>query len=166
MGESPRLIGGSDSFSRNKYFTAFVLIKTEGDVEEIIKKLRGDGVIEAYPLAGEYQIIARVEAQTEKSMESILKHKIRDLDSVKGTITLNVHEPSHIPSRDLESRIERIIGETGVVKPKYGGYEVQVVNEAVFPWSALFNVLLESSMEVWVTRKDGMIVISSKPPSF
>ncbi|MEM2942419.1 MAG: Lrp/AsnC ligand binding domain-containing protein, partial [Candidatus Bathyarchaeia archaeon] len=75
MGESPRLIGGSDSFSRNKYFTAFVLIKTEGDVEEIIKKLRGDGVIEAYPLAGEYQIIARVEAQTEKSMESILKHK-------------------------------------------------------------------------------------------
>jgi len=166
LGQNPRPLRENNISARSRHFTAFILIKTEGNVEETIKKLESYGIKEAYPLTGEYQIIAKVEAQTEESIESILKQKVKQIDSIKGTITLNVHGPPEILSRDLESRIERMISETGIVKPKYGGYEIQVVNETVFPWPALFKVLLESSMEVWITRKDGTIVISCKPPSF
>jgi hypothetical protein len=164
LSKNPTRLGESKPPSKNRYFTAFILMKAEGNAEETIKELKTYGIKEAYPLTGEYQIIARVEAQTEELIEDILKHKIKQIDSIKGTITLNVQAPEII-SRDLESRIERMISETGIVKPKYGGYEIQVVNETVFPWSALFKVLLEYSMEVWITQKDETIIISCKPPS-
>lgn len=148
-----------------KPLTSFVLIKMENDIEENIKKIRRiEGVKETYPLTGEYNAIAKVEVEPEEYIENVVK-KINAIESVKGTLTLNVQAPLEVLYRDLETRIKKMIGETGAVNPKYGGYEICVLNEVMFPWAAVFKVLLESYLEVWLSKKDGSIVITCKPPS-
>jgi DNA-binding Lrp family transcriptional regulator len=69
---------------------AFVLINTalgsELDVLAELKKI--DGVVEAREVYGVYDVVAEVEAETEKALKDIVFAKIRTLKHVRSTLTL------------------------------------------------------------------------------
>ncbi|MEM2123187.1 MAG: hypothetical protein QXE79_06085, partial [Candidatus Bathyarchaeia archaeon] len=81
------------------------------------------------------------------------------------TLTLKVKPPIPRAYIDLESKIEDVVGETGIIKPKYGGYDIAVLDESMFPWPTVFKLLLEHQFEIWVTQSKGRILVSCKPPS-
>jgi DNA-binding Lrp family transcriptional regulator len=122
--------------------TAFILIKIEGGLKETIQKLKKiPGLKRAYPVTGEYNVIAKLEAETEDEIRKLVA-QIKMIDSIKGTLTLKVQPPLPHVYEDVESRIRGVIGETGIVDPKYDGYEVIVIDESTFPWPAVFKLLL------------------------
>jgi DNA-binding Lrp family transcriptional regulator len=69
---------------------AFVLINTalgsELDVLAELKKI--DGVVEAREVYGVYDVVAEIEAETEKALKDIVFAKIRTLKHVRSTLTL------------------------------------------------------------------------------
>ncbi|MEM3561709.1 MAG: Lrp/AsnC ligand binding domain-containing protein [Candidatus Freyarchaeota archaeon] len=150
---------------KERRYTAFVLIKAEGELREVIKGLRKiEGVKEAYPLIGEYNAIAKLEVESTDQIEPTAQKILNSIGPVKVAFTLNVQAPPPHIFGDIESRIRQVVGETGVVNPKYGGYEIQVINETMFPWLATFKTLLEYPHEIWISQKDNRIVITTKPP--
>ena len=64
---------------------------------------------------------------------------------------------------DPQNEVIKIVGNTGEVAPEYGGYEIKVVKPDLFPWHAVFDVLIEAGQEVWITKKDGTITIHTEP---
>ncbi len=69
---------------------AFVLINAEvGKTGEILKELRGiEGIVEAYSVAGPYDIIAKLQADKfEKVAEGVTK-KLHKIGGIKNTVTL------------------------------------------------------------------------------
>jgi DNA-binding Lrp family transcriptional regulator len=69
---------------------AFVLINTalgsEIDVLSELKKI--DGVVEAREVYGVYDVVAEIEAETEKILKDIVFSRIRTLKNVRSTLTL------------------------------------------------------------------------------
>lgn len=61
-------------------------------------------------------------------------------------------------------KLKGLVGESGIVSELYGGYEITVLDTNVFPWEGVFNLLLDASYEVWITRSLNKLVILSKPP--
>lgn len=166
MSENSDLSETHKNTTKKGYFVAFVLIKIEGDLEEVLKSLKKiDGVKEAYSLFGEYDAIVKLEVESADEVEAIANKILDSIGPVKVVLTLRTYAPPPFIYGDIESRLKLNVGETGVVNPKYGGYEIQVLNEFMFPWLAVFKVLLETNMEIWVSWKDKRIVITSKPPS-
>ena len=49
---------------------------------------------------------------------------------------------------DLQDKVLKIAGDTGEVAPVYGGYEITVVKPDLFPWHAVFDLLIETGQEV------------------
>ncbi len=68
---------------------AFVLVRTEAgkafQVVEGIKKI--EGVVEAYTITGEYDVIAKVEAADIKELGEKVVTKIHTIDGVHSTVT-------------------------------------------------------------------------------
>lgn len=68
---------------------AFVLVRTEAgkafQVVEGIKKI--EGVVEAYAITGEYDVIAKVEAADIKELGEKVVTKIHTIDGVHSTVT-------------------------------------------------------------------------------
>jgi hypothetical protein len=154
-----------DAAARRGCYTAFVLIKAEGELRDVIKSLRKiEEVKEAYPLIGEYNAIAKLEVKSVDQVEPTAQKILSSIGPVKVALTLNVHAPPPHVFGDIEGRIRQVVGETGIVNPKYGGYEIQVLNETMFPWLAVFKTLLEYPHEIWVSQRDSRIVITTKPP--
>lgn len=73
---------------------AFVLINTEiGSESEVVKELRKiEGVEEAYPVYGVYDIVAKVSAETMDKLKEIVTWRIRRLDKVRSTLTMIIIE--------------------------------------------------------------------------
>ncbi|MEM0313549.1 MAG: Lrp/AsnC ligand binding domain-containing protein [Candidatus Bathyarchaeia archaeon] len=73
---------------------AFVLINTEiGSETEVVKELRKiEGVEEAYPVYGVYDIVAKVSAETMDKLKEIVTWRIRRLDKVRSTLTMIIIE--------------------------------------------------------------------------
>ncbi|MCS7095638.1 MAG: Lrp/AsnC ligand binding domain-containing protein [Candidatus Bathyarchaeota archaeon] len=73
---------------------AFVLINTEiGSETEVVKELRKiEGVEEAYPVYGVYDIVAKVSADTMDKLKEIVTWRIRRLDKVRSTLTMIIIE--------------------------------------------------------------------------
>lgn len=69
---------------------AFVLINAETGAEnELLKILKTiPEVKEAYVVYGVYDIIARVQTDTERELKDVVTSKIRRLDKVRSTITM------------------------------------------------------------------------------
>lgn len=72
--------------------TAFLLINTEiGSEAEVLKDLRKiEGVEEAFPVYGVYDIVARVKSSTMELLKEIVTWKIRRLGKVRSTLTMIV----------------------------------------------------------------------------
>ncbi len=68
----------------------FVLVDIEPNREkEVYEKLiKLPQIVELYPLFGEYDLIAKVEAESFDSIGDIVVQKIRSVDGVKATKTL------------------------------------------------------------------------------
>ena len=68
----------------------FVLIDIEPTREKEVyqKLLTIEQIVELYPLFGEYDLIAKVEADTYDAIGGIVVSKIRSIDGVKATKTL------------------------------------------------------------------------------
>ena len=69
---------------------AFVLINTAlGSELEVLAELKKiDGVVEAREVYGVYDVVAEVEAETEKTLKEIVFSRIRTLKHVRSTLTL------------------------------------------------------------------------------
>ena len=78
--------------------TAYVLINAEpkkmGEVAKEIKKIRGvvEAQTSARPLYGDYNIMAKIEAETMDQLKEIVASQIRRMESVRSTATMIVME--------------------------------------------------------------------------
>lgn len=68
----------------------FVLISTEPSKEqEIFRTLQKiEGITEIHPLFGEYDLIAKVEAENFSELSEIIVERIRKVEGIKNTKTL------------------------------------------------------------------------------
>lgn len=68
----------------------FVLIGTEPKKEREVydKLLKIEEVVELYPLFGEYDLIAKVEAEDYNTIGEVVVAKIRSIEGVRTTKTL------------------------------------------------------------------------------
>lgn len=71
---------------------AFVLISTnlgtEGVLQKELKKV--EEIVGVYQVFGPYDVVAVIEAESEEEIKHIIFSKIRTLQYLKATITLNV----------------------------------------------------------------------------
>jgi DNA-binding Lrp family transcriptional regulator len=68
----------------------FVLISVEPSMERDVyqRLLKIEEVVELYPLFGEYDLIAKVEAETYDKIGEIVVSKVRAIEGIKATKTL------------------------------------------------------------------------------
>jgi DNA-binding Lrp family transcriptional regulator len=71
---------------------ALVLINVEmGSEGEVLKALRKmDGVVEAFAVYGNYDVVAKVQAESLEKLNQIVTGKIRKMENVKATQTMIV----------------------------------------------------------------------------
>ena len=70
--------------------TGYILIRTEpGSIREVFYALRDiEGLVEAHPVIGRYNIMAKVKAEKFEQLAYIIIDKISSMNSVKSTETL------------------------------------------------------------------------------
>ncbi len=78
--------------------TAYVLITCDLDYEEqIIEELKQlTNVKEAHEILGAYDILAKVESDSRKSLRDTIAWKIRKLNRVRSTLTLYANRENRI----------------------------------------------------------------------
>jgi hypothetical protein len=64
---------------------------------------------------------------------------------------------------DVEEKLIEAVKGTGEVNALYGGFEVRVDNPTRFPWYKILSLLIEIGHEIWVSKKEDIIHITSKP---
>jgi uncharacterized protein with GYD domain len=71
---------------------AFVLISTNLGTEKVLRsELRKvEGIVGVYEVFGPYDMVAVVEAESDEEVKYIIFSKIRTLQYLKSTLTLNV----------------------------------------------------------------------------
>jgi DNA-binding Lrp family transcriptional regulator len=72
---------------------ALVFINSRFENTELVNDLaKVEGVSEAYPSRGMYDAVAMVQAETFTKVKEIVAQRIRNIDSVKSTLTLTLIE--------------------------------------------------------------------------
>jgi DNA-binding Lrp family transcriptional regulator len=73
---------------------AFVLINVEsGSEDEVLRELKKiEGVEEAYFSYGVYDLITKIKADTMENLKDMVTRRIRSLNKVRSTLTLNMME--------------------------------------------------------------------------
>ncbi|MFH1850003.1 MAG: hypothetical protein ABH879_07535 [archaeon] len=61
-----------------------------------------------------------------------------------------------------ESELKGMIKDTGAVFVLYGSYEIEISDPKNFPWAGVFDWLLSCGCEVYITRKEGRVAITTK----
>jgi hypothetical protein len=64
---------------------------------------------------------------------------------------------------DLETKLKKIVKDTGKVNSVYGGFEILIAKPALFPWYRVFNLLTDIDQEVWINKREGKICITTEP---
>ncbi len=85
--------------------TAYIMIKCEiGSEHSIINNLKTiDGVKEVHGTFGAYDIITKVEANTEDKLIEIISKRIRMVPKIRATLTLMTHEKNSLFAKKLSS---------------------------------------------------------------
>ena len=72
--------------------SAFVLVNTnlgkEVEVESELRKV--EGIVGVYQVYGVYDVVIKIEAESEKQLKDIIFSKIRTLEDVRSTLTLTM----------------------------------------------------------------------------
>ncbi len=73
---------------------AFVLVSAEvGKTREILGELKKiEGVVEAYTVAGSYDIVAKLQADKFEKVAEAVTQKLRKIGGIKNTVTLFAFE--------------------------------------------------------------------------
>jgi DNA-binding Lrp family transcriptional regulator len=92
LGTSLRTNLSDENFAKLKLRSAFVFITTENDfAKKAFEDLRQiAGVNALYLSHGAYDIIAKVSAETIDDLREIIFQRIKNLTSIKSTLTLTV----------------------------------------------------------------------------
>ena len=79
--------------------SAFLFINTELlFIEDIINKLKEiPEIVDVYKVQGIYDIIARVNSDTEEKLKELVSERIRRIDRITGTVTV-------IIAKEIEER--------------------------------------------------------------
>ena len=74
--------------------TAFVLIGVEAGSEQgVIDQLRAlNNVKDVYPVYGVYDIVAKIQANSERELKETITYRLRGLAKIKSTQTLMISE--------------------------------------------------------------------------
>ncbi|MDH2900812.1 MAG: Lrp/AsnC ligand binding domain-containing protein [archaeon] len=74
--------------------TAFVLIGVEAGSEQgVIDHLRAlNNVKDVYPVYGVYDIVAKIQANSERELKETITYRLRGLAKIKSTQTLMISE--------------------------------------------------------------------------
>ena len=85
--------------------TAYIMIKCEiGSEHSIINNLKTiDGVKEVHGTFGAFDIIIKVESNTEDNLIEIISKRIRMVPKIRATITLMTHEKNSLFAKKLSS---------------------------------------------------------------
>jgi DNA-binding Lrp family transcriptional regulator len=79
--------------------SAFLFINAELlFIDDVINKLKGvSEIADAYKVQGIYDIIARVNSDTEEKLKELVSERIRRIDKITGTVTV-------IIAKEIEER--------------------------------------------------------------
>ncbi len=85
--------------------TAYIMIKCEiGSEHSIINNLKTiDGVKEVHGTFGAFDIIIKVESNTEDNLIEIISKRIRMVPKIRATLTLMTHEKNSLFAKKLNS---------------------------------------------------------------
>jgi hypothetical protein len=64
---------------------------------------------------------------------------------------------------DLTEQLKTIVSDTGEVNALYGGFEVRIDQPTRFSWYKTLDLLIEIGHEIWISKKENAIHITSKP---
>ena len=72
--------------------SAFLFINAELlFIEDVINKLKElPEIVDVYKVQGIYDIIARVNSDTEEKLKELISERIRIIDRIKGTVTATI----------------------------------------------------------------------------
>jgi DNA-binding Lrp family transcriptional regulator len=70
--------------------SAFLFINAELlFIDDVINKLKGvPEIVDVYKVQGIYDIIARVNSDTEEKLKELVSERIRRIDKITGTVTV------------------------------------------------------------------------------
>lgn len=67
------------------------------------------------------------------------------------------------PTVDVIEVLTWLIGDTGIVTERMGGYRIKIFHTRGFPWDEVFKALLYRDFKVYVTREKADIFIEAQP---
>ena len=75
-----------------KVTSAFLLVNIEFSIgDEIMTKLRNiPEVVDVYRVQGMYDIIAKIELDTEEDLKELVSERIRKIEGITGTVTIMI----------------------------------------------------------------------------
>lgn len=91
-------------------------------------------------------------------LESMLSRYKEELETAKRRIS-----EMQAPYRDVETKLEEIIGDSGEVTLQYGGYRIIILDKYRFPWSQVVELVLDNHYEMWLGKDDKHLFICCKP---
>jgi uncharacterized protein with GYD domain len=149
---------------RENITVAFLLIDAvPSSKAQVLKDLREmKSVKETYSVSGAYNIVARIEVEDERAVES-LASTIKNDEHVRSVAAFTV-TPAKVGDMDTLTALTRLVGSAGLVASEYGGFEITVIDRSAFPWYAVFTFLLNLRFDIWISRKEESVVILSKTP--
>ena len=60
-------------------------------------------------------------------------------------------------------KLKETIRNTGKIEEQYGGFDILVLDNKEFPWASVFEMLIDSGFQIWISKKSSHIEIISKP---
>ncbi len=60
---------------------------------------------------------------------------------------------------DIKGVLELMVSGTGVVYTEYGGFEIEVVDTARFPYGDVITTLIKHGFEIWITLRNDRPII-------
>jgi hypothetical protein len=64
---------------------------------------------------------------------------------------------------DPMEKLKELSGGSAKVVAIYGGFEIRIVKPTLFPWYNVIRLLIDIGQEIWISRKEGRICITSEP---
>ena len=60
-------------------------------------------------------------------------------------------------------KLKEAIKNTGKIEEQYGGFDILVLDNKEFPWTSVFELLIDSGFQIWISKNSSHIQIISKP---